>query len=217
MKRRLFIILCYFFTIHSHAEVENNLDKKITNYKSKIYQGDSLVSKKKLVKTIDSTCLSVNPYESGKTQKEIDMEKKKCILSKITFNYSEIINQMVSNEKIYLSPINDINIFLKKTKTQIYPEDLNIEVRLFTELNNKIIDEIPLYYEKYNIESFYAESQYYFINNYIYILQVSHFEEGDWLKSWNKYSIDDNGKFNLQQSIKCTYKFENGKEKNICQ
>ncbi|MCX8728756.1 hypothetical protein [Gilliamella sp. B2838] len=82
MKRRLFIILCYFFTIHSHAEVENNLDKKITNYKSKIYQGDSLVSKKKLVKTIDSTCLSVNLYESGKTQKEIDMEKRSVFYRK---------------------------------------------------------------------------------------------------------------------------------------
>ena len=108
-----------------------------------------------------------------------------------------------------------INIFLKKTKEQNYP-DLDDEVRIYSEINNKVIDQLIIYSNKYDMESYYAKSQYYFIDIYIYMLIYNSFEEGQTLNSWSKYSVENNGKFKLQESIKCHYVFKYEKEMNVC-
>ncbi|MWP47994.1 hypothetical protein [Gilliamella sp. Pas-s27] len=217
MKRRLFIIFCYFITIYADAKVDNDLDKKITINKIRTYQGDNFVSKKNYVKKIDSTCVLVKPYESGRTQKEIDKEREKCILSKITFDYSEIINQMALNEKVYLPPINGINVYLEKVK-EIDPSSLETvttaEVKLFTEINDQISDSLTIYYIKNDYDAFYVESQYYYIDNFIYILKYGSDEDGSLVRFWKKYSISSNGKFKLEDLFECH--FDNNFDKNIC-
>ena len=63
--------------------------------------------------------------------------EKKCIFSKITFDYENIVDKIKLNEKIYLIPINGINLFLKKTKEPNYSENLlDDEVKIYTEINN---------------------------------------------------------------------------------
>ena len=141
--------------------------------------------------------------------------EQKCIFSKLTFDYKNVVESIKLNDKIYLTPINGINIFLKKTKEQNYP-DLDDEVRIYSEINNKVIDQLIIYSNKYDMESYYSKSQYYFIDNDIYILIYNSFEEGETLKSWSKYSVENNGKFKLQESIKCHYVFKDKKEMNVC-
>lgn len=64
-------------------------------------------------------------------------ERKQCIFSKITFDYENIVDKIKLNEKIYLIPINGINLFLKKTKEPNYLENLlDDEVKIYTEINN---------------------------------------------------------------------------------
>ena len=42
----------------------------------------------------------------------------------MTFDYENIVDNIKLNEKIYLTPINGINLFLKKTKEPNYPKNL---------------------------------------------------------------------------------------------
>ena len=74
--------------------------------------------------------------------KKKSMEReKKCIFSKVTFDYENIVDNMKLNEKIYLTPINGIYLFLKKTKEPNYPKNLlDDEVKIYTEMNDKVID-----------------------------------------------------------------------------
>lgn len=207
-------MLFCFISIYAGAKTKNISEKNAHINKIEIYQGDRHISEKGFVKKIDSTCAVINPYGSGKTQKEVDNERAKCILSKMTFNYKKTINEMKLNEKLYLPSINGVNIFLKKTKSSNNRsiEDMGVEVKLFTEVNNQVVDNIISYYEIYDINGYYVEFQYYFINKFIYILKVDVDEEGTSVDFWEKYSINKNGKLNLVDSFRCHYELD----KNIC-
>ena len=211
--KKLFIILFCFFSCYINAKVTDNREGTKLINDSKSYIGDKHIAKKEFARKIDLSCTVAHPYDG--TEEEWEKESKKCIFSKLTFDYKNVVESIKLNDKIYLTPINGINIFLKKTKEQNYP-DLDDEVRIYSEINNKVIDQLIIYSNKYDMESYYSKSQYYFIDNYIYILIYNSFEEGETLESWSKYSVENNGKFKLQESIKCHYVFKDEKEMNVC-
>ena len=215
MKEKLFIMLLCFFFFNLNAEIKDTSIKSKLILDSKNYIGDELISKKEFAKKIDLSCNVAHPY--GGIEKEINGERKKCIFSKVTFDYENIVDNMKLNEKIYLTPINGINLFLKKTKEPNYPKNLlDDEVKIYTEMNDKVIDQLIIYSNEYDMDSYSAKSQYYFINNHIYVLSSNILEEGQTLNFWGKYSIENNGKFKLLESIKCHYLFKDGKEMNVC-
>ena len=122
MKQKLFIMLVCFFFFNIHAEIKDTSIKSKLILDSKNYIGDELISKKEFAKKIDLSCTVADPY--GGIEKEINEERKKCIFSKVTFDYENIVDNMKLNEKIYLTPINGINLFLKKNKRTKLSENL---------------------------------------------------------------------------------------------
>ena len=122
MKEKLFMMLLCFFFSNIHAEIKDTSIKSKLILDSKNYIGDELISKKEFAKTIDLSCNVAHPY--GGIEKEINEERKKCIFSKVTFDYENIVDNMKLNEKIYLTPINGINLFLKKNKRTKLSENL---------------------------------------------------------------------------------------------
>lgn len=221
MKLNLSIVFlfCCLISLNANAEVKNNpTHLKNQNKELLKYQGDKYIASKNFAKKIDDSCKIAHPF--GGTDKEIDNEIKKCILSKITFGYETTIDNMKLNEKVYLPSINGINVFLEKIKqmdTSNVDDENIVEVKIFTKINDQIKDSLTIYYLKNDYNGFYVETQYYYIDKFIYILKFGSYEDGSTIKFWKKYSIGNNGKFKLNESIECHHKFENGKEKKICQ
>lgn len=217
MKRKLFMLMhSLIFTFGCvEARINSTPEQKTQISKMETYQGDNHISRKDFVKKIDSSCTIAHPY--GGTNEEIEYERKRCVLSKMTFDYDEIINPIILNEKVYLPPINDINIYLEKVK-EINPSSLEsvtiAEVKLFTKINDQIVDTLTIYYIKNDYDAFYVESQYYYIDKFIYILKYGSDEDGSLVKFWKKYSISTNGKFKLEDFFECH--FDNNFEKNVC-
>jgi hypothetical protein len=217
VERKLLMVTYCLISFFSYAEAKINSkpEKNIQISKIEIYQGDNHLNKKDFVKKIDSSCTIAHPY--GATHEEIEYERKRCVLSKMTFDYDEIINQITLNEKVYLPPINSINIYLEKVK-EIDPSSLDsvtiAKVKLFTEINDQISDSLTIYYIKNDYDAFYVESQYYYIDNFIYILKYGSDEDGSLVKFWKKYSISSNGKFKLEDFLECH--FDNNLDRNIC-
>lgn len=215
MRKKLFIILCCLISIYTEAKIKDDSDKKSFINNFTIYQGDKLISDKGFAKKIDTSCTITHPY--GGTHEEIENERKRCVLSKMTYSYIEIIHEMKLNEIISLPPINGINVFIEKIK-QIDTSNTNdeniVELKLFTKINDQINDSLTIYYVKNDYGAFYVESQYYYIDKYIYILKLGSDEDGSIVKFWKKYSINANGKFKLEDSYNCHY--ENKLDKNIC-
>lgn len=118
--KKLFIILFCFFSCYINAKVTGNNEgaESISNPKS--YIGDEYISKKEFARKIDLSCTVAHPYDG--TEEEWEEERKKCIFSKLTFDYENVVESIKLNDKTYLTPINGINIFLKKTKEQNYPD-----------------------------------------------------------------------------------------------
>ena len=213
MKLNLSVLFffCCLISLNANAEVRNNpIHLKNQNKELLKYQGDKHIASKNFAKKIDDSCKIAHPF--GGTN-----EIKKCLLSKITFGYVTTIDNMKLNEKVYLHSINCINVFIEKIK-QIDTSNTNdeniVELKLFTKINDQINDSLTIYYVKNDYGAFYVESQYYYIDKYIYILKLGSDEDGSIVKFWKKYSINANGKFKLEDSYNCHY--ENKLDKNIC-
>ena len=197
MKLNLSVLFffCCLISLNANAEVRNNpIHLKNQNKELLKYQGDKHIASKNFANEI-----------------------KKCLLSKITFGYVTTIDNMKLNEKVYLPSINGINVFLEKIKqidTSNVSDENIVELKLFTKINDQINDSLTIYYVKNDYGAFYVESQYYYIDKYIYILKLGSDEDGSIVKFWKKYSINANGKFKLEDSYNCHY--ENKLDKNIC-
>lgn len=172
MKLNLSVLFffCCLISLNANAEVKNNpIHLKKQNKELLKYQGDKYIANKNFAKKIDDSCKIAHPF--GGTHEEIKNERKRCVLSKMTYSYLEIIHEMKLNERISLPPINGINVFIEKIK-QIDTSNTNdeniVEVKLFTKMNDQIKDSLTIYYLKNDYGAFYVESQKYYIDKYIY-------------------------------------------------
>lgn len=196
-------------------------ENKVTDLFNK-YKGDVLVSEKSAVEIIDKSCTTNNIY--NRSTEQVKQDNQRCILSKITFPYDQFLNLgntyhndlgLVQGNKVYIWQSNNFNGYIKETKRSLAGGNYYVEVTLFTEKNNKIIDQLIIYKEQHDIDAYTVKHQYYFISSSLVlsILEVSTTEEGILLDSWRNYKIGEDGKIILIESMACD---ESVNGKNTC-
>ncbi len=191
------VILC---SIQSCKQIdENKLKVATTNSSLKktiekdirdtLLIGDYLISRKKIVKNINTTCIS----EGGLAIS--DSYKKKCSYYKIKFPYeslNSVENKVIQNFK-------GINYSIKKSKETSEADDYAIK-NLIIKKEGILTDSIRIYsYENY-IEALVQKKEYYYLDeNNLWILKFNIDEDGIKVVNWNKYSVNDNGKIKAKK------------------
>lgn len=195
--------------------IKNNVTLPQENLQTTLfnkYEGDILVSNKTAIKSINKSCTTKNIY--NRTTEQAEQDAQRCVLSQITFPYDQFLNldngyqneqDLEPNKKIYIWQSNNFNIYIKETKKSLSEGNDYIEITLFTEKNNGIIDQLIIYKEQYDINAFFVKHQYYFIDPSLTlsILEVSTLEEGTLVDSWRNYKINNEGKIILVESMTC--------------
>lgn len=211
----IFFFTCLILNSVDAKTKDNDIYSKQLSKVLEKYQGDEHISIKKFAKKIDDSCKIKHSFSA--TEKEINERRERCVLSKMTYDFDEMISQMKLREKVYSHSINGINIYFEKMK-EIDPKSLDSvtieEIKLFTKINDEIQDNLTIYYKKNDYDGFYVEYQKYYIDNFIYVLNYGADEYGPLVNFWKKYSINNNGKFKLEDSFECH--FDNKLGKNIC-
>ncbi len=184
-------------TTVNYDTIKSNLKKTTyNNTKDTFLIGDYLISQKKIIKNINSTCVSENSLAISNSY------KKKCTYYKIKFPYEEL--NTIDNKVI--QSFNGINFSIKKSKETSDADDFAIK-NLIIQKEGISTDSIRIYsYENY-IEALVQKKEYYYLdNNHLWILKLNIDEEGIKVVNWNYYTINNNGKIVLE-------KLKNRKEK----
>ncbi|MBX4132702.1 hypothetical protein JMI89_03535 [Frischella sp. Ac48] len=191
--------------------------------------GTPQIINKKLVKDINDNC-RIDDYFSYTEEKQKEYHKK-CKLSTFssTQNVRNIFEELQKNKIVYLYQSNQFNIYLKKTtdtkkclvegkqlegKCAVSPEQFIIT--MFIESSSKIINQLIVYSSEYNQSSMSQKTLDFYIDKQLNIWLFEHFffEESAMASLWQHYKINNKGKFNLLDEIKC--QFENGGLKLVC-
>ena len=191
--------------------------------------GKPQIINKKLVKDINDNCW-IDGYFS---YEEEDWKKyrKRCKLSTFSSNQSfkKIFEELQKNKIVYLYQSNQFNIYLKKTTDTgiCLVEEKQLEgecaisptkfiITMFIESSSKIINQLIVYYnEDYGSDMAQVTLDFY-VDKQLNIWLFKHIldEEGASATLWQHYKINNKGKFNLLDEIKC--QFENGGLKLVC-
>lgn len=152
MRFNLTIIFFFSYLILNSVDAKTKDNDIYSKQLSKVlekYQGDEHISIKKFAKKIDDSCKIKHSFSA--TEKEINERRERCVLSKVTYDFDEMISQMKLREKVYSHSINGINIYFEKMK-EIDPKSLDSvtieEIKLFTKINDEIQDNLTIYYKK---------------------------------------------------------------------
>ena len=189
--------------------------------------GKPQIINKKLVKDINDNCW-IEDYFSDKAREDYH---KRCKLSTFssTQNTNNIFEELQKNKIVYLYQSKQFNIYLKKTTDTgiCLVEEKQLEgecaisptkfiITMFIESSSKIINQLIVYYnEDYGSDMAQVTLDFY-IDKQLNIWLFKHIldEEGASATLWQHYKINNKGKFNLLDEIKC--QFENGGLKLVC-
>lgn len=169
--------------------VREDQNAKTTVYINTLYSGDSIIRNRSFVKKINETCMYAGENVFERTKEEIDQDNKRCVLSKLTFDYEKFFG--LGDQKVFIGNSGEVKLFIKENpSTDPYRKHFETEVSLFIETRGKVTDQILIYKSK-NLE-YSALTGYYFINNNLelFLLKVVNDEEGTDFVFWRKYKID---------------------------
>ena len=191
--------------------------------------GTPQIINKKLVKEINDNCWIDDYFSYVKNGwKEYD---KRCKLSTFssTQNVKNIFEELQKNKIVYLYQSNQFNIYLKKTtdtkKCLVEEKQLEGEcavspyqyiITMFIESSGKIINQLIVYSNEDHGGDLIKVKLDFYIDKQLNVWLFEHLlvEEGASATLWQHYKINNKGKINLLDEIKC--QFENGGLKLVC-
>ncbi|MWP50355.1 MULTISPECIES: hypothetical protein [unclassified Gilliamella] len=195
----LLAIICVFLACKKEKALIQSTNIAVLD---SLYVGDKNISNKEFINRINESCLLTHPY-FDRTEKQMDIDAKNCILSKISYDYYATFHDSFFKKKIYSS---NIELILEKKEWDSFHDaaDLSTQINLITIKNHKRTDSLNVYLEKIYSEALTAKIRYFYLDRKLnlWLLTFIEDEKGNHLESWKKYKINSQtGKFELVDSI----------------
>jgi hypothetical protein len=221
MKIKIIIASLFFFSTTVFSNLIDN-----SNQINLLPIGKANIINKSVVKLINDNC-RINSYFDY-TENDWKEYDKRCVLSTFssTLNFDNILKEIEKSKSVYIFRSNTFNLYLKKTvdtfnygnyvsKSKQAFIDLEeneapnqFDITLFVESSNKIINKLVIYSNKdYGSDlaqitlDFYIDAK---LN--IWLLEYAFDEEGASTRLWQHYQLNNRGKLDLLDVIKCHYK-----------
>ncbi|KMQ60087.1 hypothetical protein ACM46_17745 [Chryseobacterium angstadtii] len=192
------VILLSFISIFSCKKAQENVSKPPFPQETSIdknWSGDVLISDLNFVSSINSTC-KLNTTFFNRSEKQVEHDDAKCVLSKIKFDYDKL-NSI--NKKNIIGKLNsNTELFIKNSVDKNNNADLSYQTTLYIEKNKTITDSIVIYQSFNYSEALIVKTKYYYLDkNEIYLLDVTEDESGANVEKWEHYKINFSGSVSL--------------------
>ena len=187
-KYLIILFLYYIFNISVSYADKNIAIASPTGINASL-QGAPILSNHDFVKQINSSCVIKDFF--SRTDEQIEENNKNCVLSKINFNYYGFFESTDNKNNVFYKKDN-FEIDMRVTKNKPDYSHSELELTLFTKKNNKIVDRLVIYKQSCAGEALVCTTQKYYIDDHfnIWLLNIITDEEGDRLKSYTQYKID---------------------------